>query len=389
MNVGKISAWAAMLLFAVAAFSIIGAAAANSDGIGKPIYTIQAPKNVRAGSEEPRSPVITVPTWSSKFSFSVGGHKKTFPYTMVGTNPWAGSATSTIPVQVVPIALIFSNGRTLDGASRLPSTLASPVFRPFQSQTGFTQFGDAVGRASFHSIVQSRSPNWHVLLDEPSVLSTQNITVPSESGLEFTGSNSGAPIGLVDLDWFGKQIESLMKAINPDPHTLTIFLTYNTFLFSGNPSHCCIVGYHSAIASPGPGNTQNIQTFVWATHNDPHIFAAPLQDITALSHEVAEWYSDPLVSNAVPAWVQPGSSACFSNILEVGDPLELFPDLSFRVTLDGRDYHPQDVSLFSWFARQSPSIGLNGRYSYRGGKLTTPAPVCERTPQSATKQSEY
>jgi hypothetical protein len=83
----------------------------------------------------------------------------------------------------------------------------------------------------------------------------------------------------------------------------------------------------------------------------------------------------------VPAWVQPRSSTCFSNILEVGDPLELFPDLSFRVSLDGRDYHLQDVSLFSWFARQSPSIGLNGGYSYRGGKLTGPAPICQEAQQ--------
>lgn len=383
MRFRKISLWAATLAFTMAAFPIRGAAASNSDGIGKPIYTVQPLKNARAESEEFRSPVITIPTWSSKFTFSSKGQKQTFPYTMVGSSPWAGSATTVVQVQIVPIALIFSNGRTLDGASRLASTVASPIFRPFQSQTGFTQFGDAVERASFHSIVQSRSPNWHVLLGEPSVLSTQNITVPSESGLEFTGSVSGAPIGLVDLDWFGKQINSLLKAINPDPRTLTIFLTYNTFLFSGNPGHCCIVGYHSAIESPGPGNARNLHTFVWATHNDPHIFAAPLEDITALSHEVAEWYSDPLVSNVVPAWVQPGSASCFSNILEVGDPMELFSDLSFRVTLDGRDYHPQDISLFSWFARQSPSIGLNGRYSYRGGKLTTPAAVCQEIPKAA------
>lgn len=376
MTFRRISICAALLVLTVAALPV-RSRAANSDGIGKPIYTVQPAKDLRARGEEPRSPVITVPTWSSKFTFSVKGQEKTFPYTMVGTSPWAGSSTTRIPVQVIPIALIFSNGRTLDGGNRLASTLESPIFRPFQSQTGFTQFGDAVGRASFHSVVQNRSPNWHVLLKEPNVLSTQNITVPAESGLEFTGSVSGAPIGLVDLEWFGKQVESLLKAVNPDPRTLTIFLTYNTFLFSGNPGHCCIVGYHSALASPGPGNARNVHTFVWATYNDPHIFAAPLQDITALSHEIAEWYSDPLVSNVVPAWVQPGSSTCFSNILEVGDPLELFPDLSFRVSLDGHEYHPQDVSLFSWFARQSPSIGLNGRYSYRGGKLTSPAPTCQ------------
>jgi hypothetical protein len=39
-------------------------------------------------------------------------------------------------------------------------------------------------------------------------------------------------------------------------------------------------------------------------------------------------------------------------------------------------YHPQDAVLFSWFARQSPSIGIKGRYSYRGDKLFAPAPPC-------------
>jgi hypothetical protein len=368
-----------LALVAVTILVTVAASAAEpkskGDGIGQPIYTVQSIQGLaesRAGST-----IVTVPTWGNQFKYrSPAGEVRTFPYTMVGTNPWAGSATTRVPVEIIPIALIFSNGASLDGTSRVAATLASPIFQPFASQTGFAQFGDAVSRASFYNVVQKISPEWHVVLGPPAVLPTLNITVPPEFALEFTGSVSGAPIGLVNMDWFGKQLRSMLAMLNLNPRSLPIFLTYNAFLFSGTPDKCCVVGLHSALASRGPGNTENINTFIWATHNDPGIFSVALEDITALSHEVAEWYSDPLVSNIVPAWVKPGSSACFSNMLEVGDAIENFSNLSFLVRLNGMEYHPQDVALFSWFTRQSPSIGLKGRYSYRGGKLFAPAPHC-------------
>lgn len=371
MSRDKLLALSVILLTVGSSFAESGS---RGDGIGQPIYKVQP---IQGLSRQPAdSTIVTVPTWSNQFNLKSSGKTQTFRYTMVGTNPWAGSATTTIPVEIIPIALIFSNGASLDGTSRVAATLASPIFQPFASQTGFTQFGDAVSRASFYSVVEKTSPDWHVLLRHPSVLPTLNLTVPAEFGFEFTGSVSGVAIGLVNMDWFSEQLRNLLPTLNADPRSLPIFLTYNAFLFAGTPDQCCVIGLHSALASPGPGNTENINTFIWATHNDARIFSVPLEDITALSHEVAEWYSDPLVSNLVPAWMQPGSSACFSNILEVGDAIETFPNLSFRVLINGTEFHPQDVALFSWFARQSPSIGLKGRYSYKGGKLLAPAPHC-------------
>ena len=366
-----------VLLVFLTVASCFGEAGSTGDGIGQPIYTIQPIEGLRRTLPFAASSINTVPIWTGQFSYGMpSGALRWFRYRMVGTNPWAGSASTTVPVEIIPIALIFSNGASLDGASRVANTISSPIFQPFASQTGFTQFGDAVFRASFYEVVEKISPDWHVALGHPAVLPTLNITVPPEFGFQFTGSVSGAPIGLVNMDWFSKQLRNLLTMVNPDPHSLSIFLTYNAFLFSGTPDKCCVIGLHSAVASPGPGNTQNVNTFVWASHNDAHIFSVPMEDITALSHEVAEWYSDPLVNNVVPAWVQPGSSACFSNLLEVGDAMETFPDLSFRVLLNGTEYHLQDVALFSWFARQSPSIGLKGRYSYKGGKLLSVAPHC-------------
>jgi hypothetical protein len=137
------------------------------------------------------------------------------------------------------------------------------------------------------------------------------------------------------------------------------------------------MGFHSG-SMRAQAEITNIHTFVWASYTDPKIFDVPMQDITALSHEMAEWYSNPFLSNVVPPWALPGSSSCAGNILEVGDPIEAFRKLSFAVTMDGSVYHPQDAVLFSWFARQTPSIGIKGRYSYRGDKLFTPAPSCSR-----------
>jgi hypothetical protein len=360
-------------------FAIAASAQTRGDGIGMPIYTVQPLRTVSgaAVANNFRSQQNTVPTWTWSFLYTPKpGGSRLFPYTMVGTNPWMGSAMTTVPTQIIPIALIFSNGVALDGTTRVANTIASPLFQPFASQTGFTQYGDAVSRASFYSVVRQTSPNWHVLLNQPVVFPTHNITVPADEGFEFTGSASGAPIGLLNIEWFSREVRNLLAGLNLDPRTLPIFLTSNTFLFAGSPQSCCVIGFHSAIASPGPGNTENVNTFIWASYNDHGIFGNAIEDVTALSHEIAEWYHDPLTRNLVPAWPQPGSTACFSNILEVGDAMENFPELTFVVNMSGVQYHPQDVALFSWFARQWPSIGLKGRYSYRGSKLARPAPTC-------------
>ncbi len=346
-------------------------AASNGDQIGKPVFAVAKTKASHARHE------VTVPTWTGDFSYrQPHGTTEKYSYTMVGTSPWQGSALTTIPTEIVPVVLIFANRRSLDAGARVASTVASPVFQPFPSLVGDTQFGDSVYRASFYSVVRQKSPNWHVLLGTPSVLPIQTISVPPEIGFEFTGASSGASVGLVNMTWFQKQLEYLVKALNLDPRSLPIFLTYNTFLFADNPDKCCVIGFHSAIASAGAGDTENVNTYIWASYSDPKIFGNPIEDITALSHEVAEWYTDPLVRNVVPAWVQPNSGVCFSNLLEGGDVIQADPKLSFRVTLSGIDYHPQDIALFSWFARQSPSIGLEGRYSYRGDKLKEPAQSC-------------
>ena len=98
------------------------------------------------------------------------------------------------------------------------------------------------------------------------------------------------------------------------------------------------------------------------------------KDVEVLSHEIAEWMNDPLGANIVPSWGDVGQQqqSC-SNVLEVGDPLS---GTVIPVTLNGFTYHVQELAFFSWFFRQSPSIGAGGLYSSNGSFKTGAGAAC-------------
>jgi hypothetical protein len=74
----------------------------------------------------------------------------------------------------------------------------------------------------------------------------------------------------------------------------------------------------------------------------------------ALSHEVSEWMNYPFVNNATPKLVFPGlATHCQSN-LETGDPVEVFANAGFPVTIDGFTYHPQTEALLQWLLTEEP-----------------------------------
>lgn len=189
-------------------------------------------------------------------------------------------------------------------------------------------------------------------------------------GQEFTGKSSGASIGLIDNNWFDSQLQALLTQLQISPKTFPIFLDYNTFLYQGDPSQCCILGYHNAIFSTDAHGKSVIQTYAFAAYSDPGIFGTlPIEDIHAMSHEVSEWYNDPFVDNVTPSWSVPSQPqyGC-SNFLEVGDPV-------VGVAFNVNGYHPEDEVFFSWFAKQVPSIGIRGQYTYLG-TFTAPMPTC-------------
>jgi hypothetical protein len=145
-------------------------------------------------------------------------------------------------------------------------------------------------------------------------------------------------------------------------------LLHNVVEYVGTPSSCCVLGYHNAYA-PSAGVTQ---TYSVADYDNAGVFTG-VSDISALSHEVAEWQNDPFIDNATKPWGHIGQvSGCQAN-LEVGDPLS---GTTFADTIGGFTYHPQELAFFSWFYHQSPSIGVKKTWYSDQGTFTTPAAAC-------------
>ena len=336
----------------------------------KPMFAVIPRPAEGLATEQPE---VQVPLWSG--SFSSGG--RNFTYTMVGTDPSLGSATSKIPLVIVPLAFKFSDGTLLsakqtvcgDTATTVVRVKKSPLisnaatFTPGGTNVGKTQYVDAFQRANFWNFVsQKTGKNYHVKLAPISMKPLQTITVPAANGKTIAGPC--ARIGEVDINFFDNIAMNLLTQLNIPANTLPLFLDYNTFWTSGG---CCILGYHST-------NNAGTQAYAVAAYNDPGVFSVPIQDIHALSHEIGEWMDDPLIpqTNIVPAWGHVGQvSHCQSN-LEVGDPVT---GNAFTVTLNGFTYHPEDLVFFPWFARITPSTSVNGWYTFLNG-FAAPQPVC-------------
>jgi len=309
-----------------------------------------------------------IPLWSGSFTYQ----GTPYPFSMVGTDPSAGSAVSTVPVVIIPLKFAFHDKTTLSAddpicnGTESATTLVrnSPLFKPFAfapggTNVGQTQYADAFQRANFWGSVSTTAPFYHVLLADAAV-PVQTVPVPRLLG--STKPGPCARIGYVNLQFFDKAVQSLITALGAPPGSLLVFLTYNTFFTQRGT--CCIVGYHSA--------TSTNQTYVVAAFNDPGTFNVPIEDVSALSHELGEWLSDPFGTNATPGWMAGQATHCESN-LEVGDPLT---GTVFTATLNGTTYHLQDLAFLPWFARESPSTAINGWYTF-ANSLATPPAVCQ------------
>jgi hypothetical protein len=349
------------LLLLAASALVLPAQAANEPTIGKPMYGVW-PLDPAVKSLAPLDSVLTVPHWTNSFKVK----DVTYNYRMVGTSPFSGSATTTVPVQLVPLKFVFANGTELDGSLKINAVKNSPLFMATTFSSGTTQYVDAVQRAEFWTVVNSKSPNYHLLLGEPDILPAKTVMVPSNMGVQFTAAG-GQQVGLVDLDWFSAQLSRIFRTAHLSPTSLAMLVDYNVFFYANHDiRECCVLGFHGAYAS----SRTRINTFAFAAYSDPGLFL--MEDITALSHEVAEWANNPFLSNQVPIWANPGTNKCFSNLLEVGDPIAVLKDLSFPVPANGATYHLQDVAGISWFAHQVPSMQQNGKYSFTGSLASVP-----------------
>jgi hypothetical protein len=361
----------------------------------------------------------TIPHW---WGSTLDPHNGiTYGYNMVGANPntCSGSACSvTIEADITPI-LVNVGGRTFDGYNVLTATLSSPQFETndygstpnatagaanlprgaggalSQDDAGrFLQLQDATMRAQFN---KTGSSNYHVSL-HPNVMPRVTINVPPNQGT-LLQSGRGVVFADINISWWGAQIQNLTTSA--DPTHLPVYLTDNVLLHIGQDvGNCCVIGFHGTRATGNGNGSSNsngnakVQTFAWASYLSPGIYARPnggtdwaLQDIHALSHEIAEWADDPFVNNGVEPWLTPTAPqyGCTS-VLETGDPVvgigfamgtnttRQGPNPNGSQSADGY-YHPEDEALLPWFMRtapnhvseptQSPSTNV-GRYTLMG-----------------------
>jgi hypothetical protein len=294
-------------------------------------------------------------------------------------------------VLIIPLRLKFidANGNLVgsispsdvgcsDNQSVLSRVTNSPLFNAVtwtegNTIVGVTQFTDAFQRANFWSSVSTISPNFHVLLNPVQV--APEVTVPVTPGLGTlaNGVCAGHPIGTVNMQYLDGVVRSLISALKIPPTVFPLFLTYD--IGESVNGSCCNLGYHN-VMTPTPFNP-GIFTYAVSSYVDPNVnqaFGVPLvvSDISILSHELGEWLDDPLGTNFVAPWGNVGQVVGCQNNLEVGDPLTGINSNVFMA--DGTIYTVQDLAFFSWFARQAPSIAVNGWYSTLNSFPTFAAP---------------
>jgi hypothetical protein len=313
---------------------------------------------------------------------SLGG--KQIPFNIVGTNPANGAATTTVPTVIVPIKVVYQLAHgpiALDGSNVVTAVEDSPIFQVADynvrgTDLGVTQYGDALQRAEFYNL-PGFSPNYHVLLGAPTVMAPLVVTVTSATQGNLYRLRNGGLIGVVKSSVLDAQINSQIHGFTAD--TLPIFITDNVFEgFDGTINTCCVLGYHNSQRPPA----SSAKTWIYAAHTESGTFVNNvIDDVQALSHEVAEWLNDPFVGalaigyvNLVPPAVLPGTGGrCIINF-ETGDPLEA-PPVAFTQTTNGTTYHLQDEVLLPWYLHSKPSFSVNGQFTFQN-TFTTPSSLC-------------
>jgi hypothetical protein len=412
MKMKKIFAFCSMFVMIVSLLGVVPASAAPSTPPVIPDSALKALTTTIGGATVLPTTRTVAHWWGSTLDPNNG---VTYGYNMVGADPYhcSGSGCSvTIETDITPI-IVNVGGLTFSGNDVLAATLASPQFAnnnysttPAATNVNFArgaggplstlgqglQLQDVTMRSQFNT-----GGDYHLIL-HPNVLPAVTINVPSNQGT-LLQSGRGVVFADINISWWASQIQNLETTA--DPTHLPLYLTDNVLLHIGKDIfNCCVIGFHGTRATGSGGGSNNsngnakVQTFAWASYMSPGIYARPngglywaLQDIHAISHEIAEWGDDPFVNNLVEPWLTPTAPqyGC-TNILETGDPVVgigfAMGNNTFRQgtnpngtqSADGY-YHPEDEALLPWFMRtapntvseptQSPSNNI-GRYTFMG-----------------------
>jgi len=322
----------------------------------------------------------TVPFWSGTINYE-GYH---FPFTMLGTDPKKGPATTIIPIYVIPVKLVLPDGSVWDPAkvavpnrvNAIGATINSPIFGKSKwidggVNLGSTQYTDAFQRGSFWQDLQAAGANYHVLF-QPVLRREVEWDVPANLGGQTPGAANGGNMAEIDINWFDEQQQNYIASAGVPGNVLPFFLTYNTCegQFDGIELGGCFAGaYHSTTFASG-------QPYL----NAPWEGFVP--DLFILSHELGETLGDPFTNNVSPCW--------FDTNMETGDPVESF---GMTVPFAGYTYNLEDLVFYDWFTGNYPAKhSVNRQYTFLGvykfpcsGTLTPAALSAVFGPPAASK----
>jgi hypothetical protein len=338
----------------------------------------------------------TIATFDGAFVAQAGPDvDNDFRFTMLGNDPKLGG-TTVFPGLILEVSwqLLNADGSVFKNVPFAPFEkpfLESPNFEPLDYRSGRRiEFGDAVHRAQFFNVMKK---DWHSLI-LPQVVDRITIQVPRfvnvrlgngtvvQARSYFTGT---APDGstfiemlspLFNLFFDNSEINEINLG-NFRTNAMNMSLYPNTFLFNLNqknpnvPGSCCVLGFHTYFANFDGTFPQHRFISQFASWISPGLFGAGFQDVTALSHELAESFGNPFVSNQTPNWQFPGfpaNVAACQNNLEEGDPIEVLANATTPITVTEKGftftYHPQNIPLLQWFEMGTGSSAIDGAFSF-------------------------
>jgi hypothetical protein len=334
----------------------------------------------------------TIPLWTAAIKSPLDGN--TYTYKMVGNSPLVKQTNpvTNVSADVIPVSLTFTDsGHTFDPTKPDPACLptatadslllASPIYKTHTYIVGGTNIGtvqyiDGFQRSNFAKYTINTgavNPGYHVNLSPVINHAKVSLTFNPPAGVTMAAGCGGA-LGELDIGtWDSYLRNTLLPKLKASvtPTHFPLFLFYNVVMTQGGPGQCCIIGYHSAFASPSFGGA--VQTYATAAYDSSQAFTN-LSDIGAISHEVGEWMDDPFGNNATPAWGHIGQVSGCQTSLENGDPLSGTTPISILMS-NGVTYHAQELAFRDWFLR-TLSVGLHGWFSSFGHFRTNAGAVC-------------
>ena len=319
--------------------------------------------------------LTTLPSWSANFTIQ----GTAYSYTLIGTDPAQGPATTVIPTIIVPIRLTIPdylvNGQplVLDGAHVIPSMLNSPIFHVSDYDSGHNlQFTDAMLHAEFTAAPRG----WHLKLS-PSVAPAIDVTTtPGQTDVYI--AKSGKYAAVINDNVVDRAIVKYIRA-SFEPSAYVIFVTYDAL-------EADAFGYHSALLNKDK-TALEVFTYTSWLEGLGDVFGLPSPNSDTLAHEAAEIVHDAFGTSQTLVWGDWfNHNKCFQTYIEVGDAVEHAPakvqNTPQTVVTDGRKqtYIVQSEALLPFFTRQYPSNAIHQAYSWPNETaILGPAPLyCDK-----------